>query len=140
MTSAEARVVQPGEPAPDFTLAAVQRDGTVSLADYRGRSPVLLAFFRGIWCPFCRRQIAKLGLAQDKLRAAGVETLAVVASPLARTRLYFQYRPTRIPLAVDPDLASHRAFGIPRYPMTPEVRDSLRRVKIDAMGLNSDGR
>ena len=126
MSTTAPRVIQPGDPAPDFTLPAVQRDGTVSLADYRGRSPLLLAFFRGIYCPFCRRQVAKLGLAQEKLRAAGVETLAVVASPLERTRLYFQYRPTRVPLAVDPDLASHRAFGITKFPLTPEVVQAHR--------------
>jgi len=95
---------------------------------------LLLAFFRGIWCPFCRWHIAKLGLAQDKLRAAGVETLAVVASPLERTRTYFQYRPTRVPLAVDPGLVSHRAFGIPQYRVTPAILDSLQTVKIDVMG------
>jgi peroxiredoxin len=134
MTTIEPRVVQPGEPAPAFTLPAVHRGGTVSLAEYRGRSAVLLAFFRGIYCPFCRRQIAKLGLARDKLLAAGVETLAVVASPLERTRLYFQYRPTRVPLAVDPDLVSHRAFGISRYPVTPELLAAVDTVKIDVNG------
>ena len=46
--------LQPGEPAPDFTLAAIHRDGTLALADYRGRSPLLLALFRGLYCPFCR--------------------------------------------------------------------------------------
>ena len=71
MTTSDPRVLRPGEPAPDFTLPAVHREGTVSLADYRGRSPLLLAFFRGIYCPFCRRQIAKLGLSRDKLLAAG---------------------------------------------------------------------
>jgi peroxiredoxin len=134
MTSIAPRVVRPGEPAPDFTLPAVHRDGTVSLADYRGRSPLLLAFFRGLYCPFCRRQIAKLGLTQDKLRAAGVETLAVVASNLERTRLYFRYRPTRIPLAADPDLVSHRAFGVSAFPVTPAVLSALEAVKTDAMG------
>jgi peroxiredoxin len=134
MSTTEPRVIQPGEPAPDFTLPAVHRDGTVSLADYRGRSPLLLAFFRGIYCPFCRRQIAKLGLAHDKLRAAGVETLAVVASPLERTRLYFQYRPTRVPLAVDADLISHRAFGISKIPITPELESAIHTVEIDGMG------
>lgn len=48
MTTSDPRVVQPGESARDFTLPTVHRDGTVSLADYRGRSPPLLAFFRGI--------------------------------------------------------------------------------------------
>jgi peroxiredoxin len=50
MTAAEpARPVQVGEPAPDFTLPAADRDGTVSLGDYRGERPVLLALFRGLY-------------------------------------------------------------------------------------------
>ena len=37
-----------GEPAPDFTLPdAAGRP--VALADYRGRKPVLLVFYRGYW-------------------------------------------------------------------------------------------
>jgi peroxiredoxin len=134
MTKPETRVLQPGEAAPDFTLPAVHRDGTVSLADYRGRSPLLLAFFRGIYCPFCRRHIARLGLARDKLLAAGVETLAVVASNLERTRLYFRYRPTRVPLVVDPDLVSHRAFGISPFPVTPELMEAIQSFRTDVMG------
>ncbi|MFQ5948971.1 MAG: hypothetical protein ACE5KX_08935 [Acidimicrobiia bacterium] len=38
--------VQPGEPAPDFTLPTVPDEGFVSLADYRGRSPLLLVLLR----------------------------------------------------------------------------------------------
>lgn len=39
--------VHAGEPAPDFALPALQREGTISLADYRGKSAVLLAIERG---------------------------------------------------------------------------------------------
>ena len=46
-----------GDPAPDFALPAVNRDGQITLDDYRGRSPVLIGLFRGLHCPFCRRQI-----------------------------------------------------------------------------------
>jgi len=50
MTTVERRPpVRPGEPAPNFTLPAGNREGTVSLADYRGRSPLLLALFRGLY-------------------------------------------------------------------------------------------
>ncbi|MBI2000209.1 MAG: redoxin domain-containing protein [candidate division NC10 bacterium] len=50
MATVEPRApVQPGERAPDFTLPAANREGTVSLADYRGRSPVLLALLRGLY-------------------------------------------------------------------------------------------
>jgi peroxiredoxin len=134
MTNPDTRVLQPGDAAPDFMLPAVHRDGTVSLGDYRGRSPLLLAFFRGMYCPFCRRQIAQLGLAQDKLLRAGIETLAVVASDLERTRLYFRYRPTRVPLAVDPVLITHRAFGISKFPLTSELMKALQTTRTDVRG------
>lgn len=42
------RWLQPGDPAPSFVLPAVNRDGAVSLDDYRGRSSVLVGLFRGL--------------------------------------------------------------------------------------------
>lgn len=41
--------LQPGQRAPDVTLPAATADGTISLAEIRGRSPVLLALFRGLY-------------------------------------------------------------------------------------------
>jgi peroxiredoxin len=105
--------LRPGDPAPHFVLPAVNREGQVSLDDYRGRSPVLVALFRGLHCPFCRRQLVQLGTTQDKLKAMGVETMAVVNTPLERARLYFKYRPARVLLAADPEAATHQAFGAP---------------------------
>ena len=105
--------LRPGDPAPTFRLPAVNRDGQVSLDDYRGRSPVLIGMFRGLHCPFCRRQLVQLGTTQDKLKALGVETMAVVNTPLERARLYFKYRPARVLLTADPEAATHRLFGVP---------------------------
>lgn len=135
MTTTESRPpLQPGEQAPDFTLPAIDRDGTVSLGDYRGRSPVLLAMFRGVYCPFCRRAIAQMAMTRDTLQAAGVESLAIVASKPERARLYFRYRPTRVPLAADPGLVTHRAFGIPRPAVTPEFMEGMGTVRTNASG------
>jgi peroxiredoxin len=108
------RPVQPGEPAPGFELPAINRGGTVSLDDFRGRRAVLIGLFRGLHCPFCRRQIVTLGAAQPALQAAGVETLAVVNTPPERARLYFRHRPTPVTLLADPDCRTHQAFGVPR--------------------------
>ena len=40
--------LRPGDPAPGFALPAVNREGQVSLDDYRGRSSVLVGLFRGL--------------------------------------------------------------------------------------------
>jgi hypothetical protein len=55
----------------------------------------------------------QLGTTQEKLKAVGVETVAVVNTPLERARLYFKYHPARVLLAADPGAATHRAFGVP---------------------------
>jgi peroxiredoxin len=49
MTIETATPLRPGDRAPDFTLPAVTREGLISLGEYRGRSPVLLALFRGLY-------------------------------------------------------------------------------------------
>jgi len=56
----------------------------------------------------------QLGTTQEKLKAVGVETMAVVNTPVERARLYFKYRPSRVLLAADPEAATHRAFGVPQ--------------------------
>jgi peroxiredoxin len=113
------RPLQPGDPVPAFTLPAANREGTVSLDDLRGR-PFLIGFFRGLHCPFCRRQVVQLGSVQPALRAAGVETIAVVNTPVERARLYDRHRPTTVTLLADPDCATHRAFGVPHIEFLPE--------------------
>jgi peroxiredoxin len=123
-----------GHPAPDFTLPAVHHAGHVALADYRGKSNVLLAIFVGLYCPFCRRNIAQLGGTQEKLRGLGVETLGVVATGVDNARLYFKHRPARIPLAADPDLVTHRAFGLPRREVNDEFMKSLQSVPVNPTG------
>jgi peroxiredoxin len=135
MPTVESRApVQPGEPAPNFTLPAVDRDGTVSLSDYRGKNPLFLAMFRGLWCPFCRRAIAQMGVTRQKLQALGVETLGVVATTPENARLYFKYRPTRVPLAADPELITHRSFGLPKPAVTPELLRALQDVRANPTG------
>ena len=126
--------VQPGEQAPDFDLPTVQEEGTVSLADYRGRRPVFLALFAGLYCPFCRRSIARLGGLRDKLEAAGVETLGVVATELDNARLYFKYRPSRLPLAADPELSIHRAYGVQRIQVDEAMMAAVSAVRINPTG------
>ena len=130
--------VQPGEPAPTFTLPAVERAGTVSLADYRGKSPLLLSINRGLWCSFCRRHIVLLGGMRHRLQQLGIEMLAIVATSAERARLYVRHRPPGVPLAADPDQVTHRAYGIPLTPVTPEVEQAIEkmRVHLEDIALN----
>ena len=68
----------------------------------------------------------RLGITAERLQEVGVATLAVVATAADRARLYFRFRPPRSPVGLDPDLVTHRAYGLPQIARTPEFLEALR--------------
>jgi peroxiredoxin len=126
--------LRPGDRAPAFTLEAANRDGTVSLADYPPKQAVLLGLFRGLHCPFCRRQVFQLGTVQPALAALGVETIVVMNTPAERARLYFRHHATRIVLLADPAAATHRAFAVPSPPLDNNLAAGLAASRINPTG------
>ena len=125
--------LRPGDRAPEFTLPAVDRDGTVSLADYRGRTTLLLGLFRGIYCPFCRRAIVVMGRAWERLKPEGVEALAIVATTRENARFYFRLRPPKLPVAADPEFTTHRRYGVPA-PRRIDIEEAVQTTRINPSG------
>ena len=103
-----------GDRAPDFRVAAVNRDGDIGLADYTGRRSLLLGLFRGLHCPFCRRQVVQMGGYSERLGELGVDALAIINTELARARVYYGRQRPGMALAVDPDWDTHRRYGLSR--------------------------
>jgi len=126
--------LQPGDRAPNVVLDAITRDGTISLQDFRGHSPILIGLFRGLHCPFCRRHIAAQAQLDAALRDKGVESLTVVNTPIERARLYFRYHPLPNLLAAsDPERVSHRAFGLPTIEFTENETEWPRKVGMNVV-------
>jgi peroxiredoxin len=126
--------VQSGERAPDFTVPAVHEDRTISLADYRGRTPVLLGLFRGLYYPFCRRAMAQMASTSEQLKSLGVDSVAIVGTELENARLYFKYRPSRMAVGADPQLTTHRSYRVPRPEPSPELMQMAEETRINPTG------
>ncbi|MCK3779110.1 AhpC/TSA family protein [Ensifer sesbaniae] len=123
------RPLQPGDRAPNVVLDAITQEGQIALDDFRGRKPVLVGLFRGLHCPFCRRQIAAMAQLDGALRERGIESLTVVNTPIERARLYFRYHPVPNLLAAsDPERVSHRAFGLPNLEFTADEDEWPRKI------------
>lgn len=123
-------MVGPGQLAPDFTLPAVTQPGDVSLADQLKHHAVLLGLFRGLHCPFCRRQIVLLSTLRDTLAVLDVTILAVVTTRRERAALYFRHHPTRVTLLADADASTHQLFGVPS--VVPD--ETFAAVRINPTG------
>ena len=96
------RELAAGGAAGDFTLSDASGQ-PVTLSALRGR-PVLLVFYKGGWCPFCRKELARLASEARPFMAAGVQIVAISSDSqeaAARTKERFD-----LPFTVlaDPDL------------------------------------
>jgi peroxiredoxin len=134
MTELQQTHVKSGDHAPDFAVPAVQDDRTICLTDYRGKKPLLLGLFPGLYCPFCRRALAQMASTSEHLKSLGVDALAIVGTELDNARLYFRFRPTRMALGADPHLTTHRSYGVPRPTPTPEVMQAMENTYINPTG------
>lgn len=99
-----------GTPAPDFTLPDPASGGEVRLSAFRGRD-VLLVFFRGTWCPFCREQMRFLSENHARLSAAGIAVVGVVCQSAASVRRHLEANPLPFPLVVDESREAAKHYG-----------------------------
>ena len=102
---------RPGSPAPDFRLPAAG-GGSVGLTDYAGRSSVLLWFSKGLHCPFCRRNMARLSQSYARFRERGAEILQITHNTEQEADLYFRSYRLATPYLCDADRAVHLRYGI----------------------------
>jgi len=118
VTSAPLARKQGGEPplpagtlAPAFTLTDPTTGRSVSLADYAG-SDVMLAFFRGTWCPYCREQMEILARNHPRLATAGIAVVGVVCQSKVSLLRYLETNPLPFPLLPYETRNVARAYGV----------------------------
>lgn len=65
-----------GDAVPDFTLPDAN-DQVVRLADRLADGPVVLAFYRGGWCPYCNIELCTLARCQPIFASLGGQLIAI---------------------------------------------------------------
>lgn len=111
--------------APDFRLAAAA-GGEIALSDYRGRKSLLLWFSKGLFCPFCRRNMARLGQAYPRFQNAGAVILQVTLNTIEEAKVYFQNYSLPTPYLCDDQRQVHSRYGV--EPMQLEVGALVENV------------
>ena len=104
-------LLQPGTPAPDFTLHSTP-DQTVSLSEFRGR-PVILAFYPADWSPVCGDQMALYNQILPEFSEHGAELLGISVDGVWCHAAFARDRKLHFPLLADfePKGAVASAYG-----------------------------
>jgi peroxiredoxin len=119
-----------GQPAPDFTAADLNGSPASLSAIRQQRGAVLLAFYRGGWCPYCNFEIRELTKAFPQFKQKGVTPIAISVDKVdeaARTGATYEIP---FPVLSDPDLHAHEAFRV-IHEASPEEVSRLKGFGID---------
>ncbi len=66
-----------GETMPNFEIPDASGEGTISLDDLLKDGPVVLTFYRGSWCPYCRGELSSIQSRLEKITDTGAKVLAI---------------------------------------------------------------
>lgn len=102
-------ILEPGTPAPDFTLLD-QDEHAVSLSDFAGRR-VIVYFYPAAMTPGCTTQACDFRDSLGSLQGAGYTVLGVSRDSPEKLREFRERDGLAFPLLSDPDHAVHDAYG-----------------------------
>ena len=101
----------PAAPAPDFELPD-HLGSAFRLRDRLGGGGTVLVFFRGHWCPYCRRYLSKLQTHRPRFEARQVRLVAISPEPPATSRDLARELGLSFPLLCDADGAVIDRYGV----------------------------
>ena len=105
------RALQAGDLAPDFVLTDSDRN-PVALKDLLAEGPVVLSFYRGVWCPYCNIELQALEEAAERIRARGATLVAISMQGAADSRKSQRDNKLSFPILTDKAGELANKFGI----------------------------
>ena len=125
--------MQPGDKAPDFVLED-ENGATVRLADFAGKSGVVLMFYPADNTPGCTKQLCTARDDADKYQAAGIAVFGINPGNAAKHKKFSERHGMTTPLLVDPHGNVSRAYhALMPIPIVTVVNRTV--VGIDSAGI-----
>jgi peroxiredoxin len=105
------RALKAGDHAPVFTLP--DADGiAVRSADLLARGPLVLTFYRGVWCPYCNLDLQAIEAAAHEIRGSGASLAAISPQTPANSRRSQRENKLSFPILSDHGGMMANAFGL----------------------------
>lgn len=97
--------------APEFKLKD-QSGVDISLKELRKRGPVVVFFYRGNWCPYCSRQMAKMQDSLQFITDKGATVVAITPEGSAGVAKTLQKSGAVFPVLTDADMKVANAYKV----------------------------
>lgn len=125
-----------GDTAPAFTL--IDPNGKpVSSAELLDQGPLVVTFYRGVWCPYCNMELQAMQAALPDIREAGANVVAISPQTAPNSRKSVRQNALTFPILSDVRNDVAARFGL-RFALQDYLVELYKSLKNDLPAFNGD--
>ncbi len=110
----------------------------MALRDLLANGPLVVTFYRGVWCPFCNAELQALEEALPEMRALGASLVAISPETAANSRKSVRQNELSFPILTDHGNAVADAFGL-RYRLPDALIATYKGFGNNLEAVNGEG-
>jgi peroxiredoxin len=118
--------------------AGIHADGKeVSSRDLLAKGPLVVSFYRGVWCPYCNLELQALQATLQEIVARGASLVAISPQTAPNSRKSQRDNKLSFPILSDVKSEIANAFGI-RFSLPDDLIELYKSFKNDLPTFNND--
>jgi peroxiredoxin len=130
------RAKKAGDTAPDFTLNDPEGK-PVSSRELLTQGPLIVSFYRGVWCPYCNLELQALQATLSDITARGASVVAISPQTAANSRKSQRDNELAFPILSDVRSEVADAFGI-RFKLPDYLAELYKGLGNNLPVINDD--
>jgi peroxiredoxin len=125
-----------GDQAPSFSLKDSEGN-IVSSAELLARGPLIVSFYRGVWCPYCNMELQALQEVLPQFERLGASLVAISPQTASNSRKSVRDNKVSFPILSDPQNEVAAAFGL-KFSLPDYLISLYKDLKNDLPSFNAD--
>ena len=135
-SGAAQRAKKAGDVAPEFSLRDPEGNVVNSVALLK-HGPLVLSFYRGVWCPYCNMELQALEAAKPEFDKYGASLVAISPQTAPNSRKSVRQNKLSFPILSDVKGKVGAAFGL-RFNLPAYLIELYKQLKNDLPTFNDD--
>nr|WP_243444195.1 peroxiredoxin-like family protein [Acetobacter persici] len=125
------KTLKAGDTAPSFKLNDPEGH-PVSSAALLEKGPLVISFYRGVWCPYCNMELQALQQALPAFRGLGANLIAISPQTAVNSRKSVRQNHLEFPILSDTHNAVAAEFGL-RFALPDYLVELYKSLKNDLL-------
>src|SRR5260370_1108910 len=135
-SGAASRARKAGDIAPSFSLKDPEGN-VVSSNELLKKGPLVVSFYRGVWCPYCNMELQALEAAKTQFDKYGASLLAISPQTAPNSRKSMRQNKLTFPILSDVKGKVGAAFGL-RFELPDYLVELYKSLENDLPTFNDD--